>query len=85
MQDSCNTETYYSNCLIEALRAKYKDPKNVKVGIYWKPWTRKKFWGFHAWWKVGDTDTEYHFVSIDTITWLNYWWHKGQIKSCDNN
>lgn len=72
--------TYYSNCLIEALRAKFKDPKNVKLCVGWEPWTRRKFWGFHAWWEINSI--EHDFKPTVVITWANYWWHKGQIRSC---
>ena len=75
----------YSNCLIEALKAKLKDPKNVH--IFFVP---KKFGGgaTHFMWFNEVTHKYYHSVATDQNCGKNFWhkvWHKQKIKEVDES
>lgn len=49
----------FSNCLIEALKAKVKDPKNTKIHIIKHLSNDSIFW--HFWWE--DNEYAYNFIS----------------------
>ena len=69
------SNTYYSNCLVEALRAKFSDWKNVRIitflpsyaGSLHFAWTDGK----NDYWFMNDSPTEGLF---DTL------WHEGAIE-----
>lgn len=52
------SKIFYSNCLFEAIKAKIKDPKNVKILIIPRKLNRdgneRNSIGFHCFWKIGD-------------------------------
>lgn len=57
------SEYFYSNCLFEAIKAKVKDPKNVKIHITFpieRTSIRSPF--PHFWWSVGEK--AYNFVTL---------------------
>lgn len=69
---------FYSNCLIEALKAKFKDFKNVKI-----TYIRAKGDIIpHFMWSDGINDYDFGFVKGDNIN--NKWWNeilfKGEIR-----
>ena len=69
------TDSYYSNCLIEAIKAKLKNPK---VKIYCCPPNHREF--PHFMWSDGEHD--YDFSDYDDR--VQQWWHcllfKGKIR-----
>ena len=67
----------YSNCLIEALKAKVKDPKNVKIHMI--PSKVNNCGGLpHFWWAVGDTAYDFKRVEGKCGIWFN-----GKLRSCE--
>jgi len=72
------TNSFYSNCILVAIKAKIKDHA-VKIGFYYNL-KAKPFFGVHCWWEKNGK--EYHFKKDDDVLigWLNYFWHKGSIK-----
>lgn len=66
----------YSNCLIEAIKAKIKDPENVQIIKLPKVATTR---GHYGW-----TDGEYFYHSYNTNRkWYNKWWHPSKTKKVD--
>lgn len=61
----------YSNCLIEALKAKIKDPKNVKILIL-----PGKIFGehLHVMWREGDTVKHAYKSSKDKCKWNRFFY-----------
>ena len=68
---------FYSNCLIEALKAKIKDPKNAKI-TYISPFKNKKFQP-HFLWSDGKDDYDFG-VSDKNLKWYNLILFKGEIR-----
>lgn len=66
----------YSNCLVEALKAKIKDPKNVY--IFKTPFSIND--DLHFMWKKGDF--YYHAPIIGKSHWYNLFFHKVNLKKC---
>lgn len=54
IDDEQQSKIFYSNCLIEALKAKIKDPKNVKILFVPKKLNGRNRIGFHCFWKIDD-------------------------------
>lgn len=50
-------EYFYSNCLIEALKAKIKNPKNVHIHKVPAKWNHEIF--PHFWWEDGENAFEF--------------------------
>lgn len=60
------SEEFFSNCWIEAFKAKIKDPFHVKV-YFCKPLIKNgKFQMFHFMWSDGVND--FDFTDYDTVT-----------------
>lgn len=75
-----NKETYYSNCLVEAIKAKLK---NRSLKIHMIPPALNE-WHFHFYWKDPDEKRIYHFNALHGDTFLNrlnIFLFKGNIKS----
>lgn len=66
---------FYSNCLLEALKAKIKNPIKVKIHSFHSLHT---IWP-HFWWSV-DNDV-YEFVSVKENRKYQVFYFKGYIKS----
>lgn len=66
----------YSNCLIEAVKAKLKDPKNTY--IFKTPKEINEI--LHFMWKKGDF--YYHAPIVGKIHWYNRLFHKTVVKKC---
>lgn len=66
----------YSNCFIEALRAKLKDPKNIKMFRIPKEVSDTKHWM----WFDSSRECYCHF-SANKPRWYNHWFHKGKFVS----
>mgnify|MGYP005767095031 CR=1 FL=1 len=69
---------FYSNCLVEALKAKIKNPKNVKL-------TYVRCKGDiipHFLWSDGVNDYDFGMVKTNpkTVKWYNEIWFKGEIR-----
>ena len=69
----------YTNCLIEAIKAKIKNPKIIlKIWIDHK----QKYHGFHIYWE--DNGRYFHHSAINgeniRFNILHYIWHEGSIK-----
>lgn len=66
----------YSNCLFEAIKAKIKDPKNVRIIKLPKVASDRGHWGW--------TDGEYFYHSYNTNRkWYNKWWHPSKTKKVE--
>ena len=62
---------FYSNCLIEAIKAKIKNPTNIKI-MFVKP--------HHFMWYEKSSDKVYDFYQRDTFQhWYQMVWHRGYI------
>lgn len=71
------TNDYYSNCLIEAIKAKFKNPKNIKITIC-LPWFNEVFCP-HFMWTDGLFD--YDFGIEEWMPMIAaYTIHKGHIR-----
>ena len=78
------SKIFYSNCLIEAIKAKIRDPKNVKILIVPKKLNRERTGrssiGFHCFWKIGDLVYDFKCESN-----VKYFWQmllfKGYIRA----
>ena len=73
--DSAVFRTYWSNCIIEAVRAKLHDPKNVHLLMIW-PW-QNEVWCPHLMWTDGIREYDFHATDVSMMGWL---WHKGYIR-----
>lgn len=68
---------FYSNCLIEAVRAKIRDPKNVKIFICWPIYNEAPC--PHVMWSDGIAD--YDFGTPDYLPLIFAWTiHRGYIR-----
>ena len=68
---------FYSNCLIEAVKAKLKDPEHVKIYICWPRYNEAPC--PHVMWSDGVAD--YDFGTSDYIPNFFAWTiHKGHIR-----
>ena len=65
---------FYSNCLIEALKAKIRHPFKVKITFI--PKSEKG--SCHFMWSDGEAD--YDFGVERNIKWYEAWWFKGEIR-----
>lgn len=71
------SKDFYSNCLIEAIRAKLQDPKNVKIFICWPIYNEAPC--PHVMWSNGEAD--YDFGTSDFIPIIFAWTiHRGHIR-----
>lgn len=68
---------FYSNCLLEALKAKVKDWKNVKI-IFQKP--------HHFLWYDSKDNKVHDFYQADSFNnWYQMLWHKGYLYAWSYN
>ena len=67
---------YYSNCLVEAIKYKLKDWKNVKI-IY-IPASYNEVYCPHFMWSDGKND--YDFEASRYLKWYERLWFKGEVK-----
>ena len=65
---------FYSNCFIETMKAKLKDPKNIKITIV--PKSEKG--NPHFLWSDGKHD--YDFGIEEHLPWYRIFWFKGHIR-----
>jgi hypothetical protein len=73
-------EEYYSNCLIEALKAKIKWGKQVKI-IYIPSWKNEVFCPHFMWHDLtNDTIKDFHAEYGYVEKWYNLFWFKGHIR-----
>lgn len=80
INDEKRSNIFYSNCLFEALKAKIKNPKNVKIFIVPRKLNERNSIGFHCFWKIDDI--AYDFKCESTV---KYFWQlflfKGYIRA----
>lgn len=72
--DEKNDRWYWSNCIIEAVRAKVRNP-NVKILVIW-PWNNEAFC-MHLAWTDGQSEYDFHARGVPVYGWI---WHKGYIR-----
>lgn len=71
------SKDFYSNCFIEAIRAKIKDPRHVKIFICWSKYNEAPC--PHIMWSDGKAD--YDFGTSDYIPIFFAWTiHRGHIR-----
>lgn len=68
---------FHSNCLIEAVRAKLKNPKKVRV--LYIPARLTPSGCFHFMWTDGEK--EYDFNRCGHVPWHKWAWHEGRIRT----
>ena len=73
------TESYFSNCLIEAVKAKLKN-KNVKL-YFCKP---KKGQMFHFMWDDGNASYDFSDCEEDELKWFQRFLFSGRIRKFKN-
>ena len=75
---------YYSNCVIEALKAKIKDPKKIKI-YFCKPriTENKHFQMFHFMWSDGKADYDFSDLHDGEMPWYQDFIFKGAIRKFD--
>lgn len=75
------TETYSSNCLFEAIKAKIKNPSNVTI-YFCKPRITEN--GNFQWLHFEWTDQNFSFDFSDNgeteLPWYRTFWYKGRIR-----
>lgn len=77
MKAERSSEDFYSNCLIEAVKAKIKDPKHIKLFVCW-PMYNQAFCP-HVMWSDGKAD--YDFGTYEFIPLFRAWTiHRGHIR-----
>lgn len=74
-----NSETFYSNCLIEAIKAKIKNP--FKVKIKYIPAHLNEVFCPHLMWHDGEYT--YDFYAKGKLSLLQILWHKGIIRKSE--
>lgn len=67
----------YSNCLIEAIKAKIKNPKKVKIYLYPREINNNEI---HFYWV--ENNTAYHFTKNNSKSVILF---EGKVKSYDSN
>lgn len=67
---------FYSNCLIQAIKAKIKNPKEIKL-TYVSPFVNEVFCP-HILWSDGKND--YDFGIEMYLKWYERFWFKGYIR-----
>lgn len=72
-----NSQYFHSNCLLEAIKAKLKNPK--KVRILRIPARLNAVPCSHFMWTDGKK--EYDFGKLGHISWYQYPWHTGRIRT----
>ena len=70
------SDLFYSNCLIQALKAKVRNPKRVKI-TYVSPFANEVFCP-HLLWSDGVND--YDFGIEGYLNWYQRLWFKGHIR-----
>lgn len=70
------TPEYTSNCAIEAVKAKLKDPRHVKL-YFCKP---RKGQMFHFMWTNGVADYDFSDRESECLPWWKCFLFKGQIR-----
>lgn len=70
---------FYSNCLIEALKAKIKNP--FKVKIKYMPAHLNEVFCPHLMWHDGEYT--YDFYTSGRLKWYQVLWHKGHIRKSE--
>ena len=68
-------QEYFSNCLFEAIKAKLKDWKNIRI-IFQKP-------HHFLWYNAKDKRIYDFYQSCMFKHWYEMFWHKGYIYSWD--
>ena len=67
---------FYSNCFLEAIKAKVKDSKNVKI-TYIPPQYNEVFCPHFLW---SDGKNDYDFGVERYLKWYEIFWFKGKIR-----
>lgn len=80
INDEQISKTFYSNCLIEALKAKIRDPKNVKILFVSKRFTMSG--RFHYFWKKDNLVYDFKCESNVKHFWQMFLF-KGYIRAND--
>ena len=70
---------YVSNCLIEAVKAKLKDPRRVKL-YFCKPTFAPDYQMFHFMWSDGKADYDFSDCGHGKTPWYRCLLFKGQIR-----
>lgn len=73
------TPEYVSNCLIEAIRAKLKDPRHVKL-YFCKPTFAPDYQMFHFMWSDSKADYDFSDSGHGETPWYKCLLFKGQIR-----
>ena len=68
-------KTYWSNCIIEAVKAKMNNDK-VRFIMIW-PW-QNEVWCPHLMWTDGEYEYDFHAWNVPMLGWL---WHRGSIRT----
>lgn len=76
MNKNTNVKYFFSNCFIEAIKAKLKDWNNVKI-TYISPKYNAKFYPHFLW---SDGKNDYDFGTIEKLKWYNVLLFKGCIR-----
>ena len=72
------SKDYYSNCMIEAVKAKIKDWKHVKI-TYVSPFKNKVFCP-HFLWSDGENDYDFGIEGLGARGIIDWTIHKGHIR-----
>lgn len=75
MKDPKQIKPYWSNCIIEAIRAKLKDPA-IRLIMIW-PW-QNDVWCPHIMWTDGHFEYDFHAHDVPMLGWV---WHRGKIRT----
>lgn len=73
------SEYYYSNCLIEALKAKIRHP--LKIKLRYLPAHLNEVFCPHIMWQ--DEEYTYDFYASGHLSPLEIFWHQGRIRKSE--
>lgn len=82
INDEKISKIFYSNCLFEALKAKIRDPKNVKILFVPKKLNGRNRIGFHCFWKKDNLVYDFKCESNVKYFWQLFLF-KGYIRAND--
>ena len=79
--DTQLTKIFYSNCLIEAIKAKIKDPKHVKLLFIPKKYNEHNSISFHCFWMKDDIVYDFRAESFNKKHLWQLFLFKGHIRA----
>lgn len=74
------TETFVSNCMLEAIKAKINNPSNVTIYFCKPRFYKGKFQMCHFMWSDGEHDYDFSDLEEHELPWYRCFLFDGQIR-----